>query len=137
MENLALDDAGATVVFATASDPAHPPDAAIDGDNTTFWSTTGLFPHELVVTFPSATKLTKLEVHTNGVAKISAHKSANAKPAGFEDIGDAELPNLDGPGQVHDFQIQPLVLRHLKLVLHSGHSRFAAVYKIVALGSAV
>ena len=37
------------VLFGTSSDSRHPAEHAVDGKPNTFWSTTGMFPQELVL----------------------------------------------------------------------------------------
>ena len=40
---------GAKIFTATSFDERHAPDTIIDGDDTTFWTTTGSYPQEFVV----------------------------------------------------------------------------------------
>lgn len=52
----------AAVAYATSSDPHHPPSAVLDGSPATFWSTTGLFPQELALTWPSERPISKVVI---------------------------------------------------------------------------
>jgi hypothetical protein len=40
---------GATVVVATSFDARHPPDVVLDGRDSTFFTTTGQFPQEMII----------------------------------------------------------------------------------------
>lgn len=60
--DLAAAENGGTIVMATSNDSAHPPENVIDGSNSTFWSTTGLFPQEIVVELPEVSSLSLAHV---------------------------------------------------------------------------
>ena len=47
--DLATPAAGASILSATSYDMMHSPDSIIDGDGSSFWSTTGSYPQEFVL----------------------------------------------------------------------------------------
>lgn len=51
----------ASVAYATSSDPRHPPTSVLDGSGT-FWSSTGLFPQELALTWPSERAISRVAI---------------------------------------------------------------------------
>jgi len=63
--DFALASNGASVMMATANDDNHPSENLLDGKDDTFWTTTGLFPHEVVI------KLSKRE----SISKVRGHAS--------------------------------------------------------------
>lgn len=52
MTDVALAAAGSSIAAATCADERHPPENTLDGTESTFWMTTGLFPQELVIALP-------------------------------------------------------------------------------------
>jgi heat shock protein beta-11 len=66
--DLAKEENGGAVAMATSTDSAHPPQSVNDGSEQTFWSTTGLFPQELVLELSEMTPISTLRlVGTNRV----------------------------------------------------------------------
>lgn len=60
MTDAAAASAGGRVIMATCYDERHPPENVIDGNDATFWVTTGLYPQELVVALPMKTDVTRI-----------------------------------------------------------------------------
>ena len=60
MSDAALASSGGKLVMATCYDERFPPENIIDGDERTFWMTTGLFPQEFVVELPQVTEVTRI-----------------------------------------------------------------------------
>eukprot|EP00043_Microstomoeca_roanoka_P013471 m.131915 g.131915 ORF g.131915 m.131915 type:complete len:139 (+) comp15761_c0_seq2:240-656(+) len=137
MPNVCLESEGAHVVLATSWDPQHPPEALIDGDDTKFWATTGMFPQEIVISFPVATRVTSLETKTACVKQLVIQKSANQTPAGWDDLTTTELAHAEGQVQLEDHKIDPCIIRHLRIMIKSGYEPFVAVYSIVMEGTPI
>eukprot|EP00047_Mylnosiga_fluctuans_P019475 m.82865 g.82865 ORF g.82865 m.82865 type:complete len:140 (+) comp8140_c0_seq2:1166-1585(+) len=129
VRSVTADNSGSQVVFATSWDKQHPPENVLDGNDKTFWATTGLYPQELHITFPANTKLVLIEVRCAGVKKLSILKTDKPKPTNFEELDSAELQD-DGGMQLHEFKIQPSPARHIKVVINSGSDDFCAIYNI-------
>jgi hypothetical protein len=58
--DFALASNGASVMMATANDDNHPSENVLDGKDDTFWITTGLFPHELVIKLSKRESISKV-----------------------------------------------------------------------------
>ena len=71
MSNLATKEGGASVTSATCQDDRHPAAAIIDGNEKTFFYTTGLFPQEVVIAFNK--EVTPANIHV-----VSRHGQARA-----------------------------------------------------------
>lgn len=79
MFDIGLSSAGTTVSLASSADPNHPPDNIIDGKLDTFWITTGMFPQEFVVTFPSLMNINTVKLTMHNVRRITIERSAQVK----------------------------------------------------------
>jgi len=98
MADAALASAGARVVAATCYDERHPPESVIDGDDSTFWVTTGLYPQEIVVALPKLTDVTRLTTVSMNVRKLVIEKCETDRPYTFEKALEAELTNMGSRG---------------------------------------
>ena len=58
--------------MATCYDERFPPENIIDGDERTFWMTTGLFPQEFVVELSQLTEVTR-------ITTVSVHGENHAR----------------------------------------------------------
>ncbi|XP_006816630.1 intraflagellar transport protein 25 homolog isoform X2 [Saccoglossus kowalevskii] len=103
MFDVALTDAGAKVVLATASDEKHPPEHMIDGSEETFWSSTGLFPQEFVISFSGLMNINAVNLKTYQIHKMSIERSVQAEPIDFEILEEKEFTVTDMALQVEDF----------------------------------
>jgi len=81
--------------MATCCDYRYPPDNAIDGDEGTFWATTGGFPQELVVDLGAGVQMTGLDFVSMNVKKLSLETSEGGASDRFDAvIKQMEMPNL-------------------------------------------
>ncbi len=88
MIDVAAASTGAVVSIATSNDENHPASNIIDGDESTFWMTTGLFPQAFVISFPSMVEFRALQLRSTGVKYVVIEKSANNHPIDFEPIAE-------------------------------------------------
>eukprot|EP00854_Cymbomonas_tetramitiformis_P023685 gene23685-28705_t len=106
MEDWALESNGATVISATASDDRFPADNIIDGKESTFWSTTGMYPHEFIVQMAESTKISKVKIW-------ASH----------------ELQDKHNRLQTEVHQVNTKA-KFLKFVIHSGWDDFCTVNRV-------
>jgi heat shock protein beta-11 len=123
--------AGATIALATCSDARHPPEHALEADEGTFWSTTGLFPQELVVRLAAPARVSKLRTLTSGVRKLAVECCDGEEPTGFRPVFEVELKDEgEGGVQVETHRFSPVTARFVRVVLLEGYGDFAAVRRI-------
>jgi len=135
--NLAAESSGAKVVFSSAWDTFHPPEAVIDGNDSTFWSTTGMFPHEIIITFDSVISVESIETRSFNVKNMQLLKSMTQTPADFAPLKESTIDQIEGENdakQVHNHEISGTVLRHLKIVLKNGYTDFAGIFDVIVQG---
>eukprot|EP00128_Syssomonas_multiformis_P005727 Colp12_sorted_trinity150504_noHs@22020 len=133
--NYALSSNGAVVCLATASDERFPAENMIDGNEKTFWVTTGLFPHEVIITFGSTIKLSKVKIWCSQVASIALHRCAAVQPTTFEPLSEKALEVKNERLQTETFEFGSVPTRHLKIEIKSGHSEFISINRVDAEGS--
>ncbi|XP_028401137.1 intraflagellar transport protein 25 homolog [Dendronephthya gigantea] len=135
MIEVALVKRGARISLSTAYDEKYPPENIIDGNKNTFWSTTGMFPQEFVISFPSTVEIDAIKMTCSNVKQISIEKSSEQEPIDFQPLSQKELSNLDGQLQMDEFPMPATSTNHLRFVIKSGYDHFAAVYQVAIDGS--
>ncbi|XP_063795701.1 intraflagellar transport protein 25 homolog isoform X2 [Pseudophryne corroboree] len=107
--NLCLSSAGAVVALATSSDDRHRAQHIIDGNPETFWTTTGMFPQEFIISMSSLQK----------IGKITMESSLN-------------LEHMEGQFQNEEITLPGVQAVHLRFVIQSAYDHFVAVRSVLA-----
>ncbi|KAK3873755.1 hypothetical protein Pcinc_021262 [Petrolisthes cinctipes] len=124
------------VVFSTSHDPTFPPTAILDGRNDTYWASSGLYPQVVVVSLPTITSVTSLDLLAYNVRKVVVARSVKNQPTDFEDVIERELPHDEGKLQNSVLSSEPMTASHLKITIVEGHDHFCSVHKVTVVGSA-
>lgn len=110
--DLCLSSRGAEVVLATSSDEKYPPENIIDGSSETFWTTTGMFPQEFVISFHKCVKISKLTIQCYLVRSLRIEKSLSKDPADFEVCTEKDLQYTEGALQTEEFSVSTFNIQH-------------------------
>eukprot|EP00983_Pelagomonas_calceolata_P076836 1153592-Pelagomonas_calceolata.AAC.3 len=60
MKDYAREENGAKIIMATSVDERFPPEHMLDGKDSSFWMTTGMFPQEFVLALEHPTNVSKI-----------------------------------------------------------------------------
>ena len=138
-ENPALDSAGAEVVAVTCFDPARPKDNMIDGDERTF-STTGLYPQEVVVKLSGESHVTSVETVTTNAQLIEVKYTDTVTATEWDHLATIEL-NARGDGSyqygLEDAPDGGVRATFLKFIIRKGFDDFVTVHMLTVNGEAV
>ncbi|XP_077981233.1 intraflagellar transport protein 25 homolog [Glandiceps talaboti] len=138
MFDVALAEAGAKVVLATSSDEKHPPEHMIDGNSESFWSTTGLFPQEFIISFSGLMDINAIKLETFQIHKMSVERSVHAEPIDFEILNEKEFTPTDAALQMEEFTFDAATsATHLRFIIKSGYDHFVSVHRVNVDGTAV
>jgi heat shock protein beta-11 len=88
MFDLASSKTGAFVSCATSNDEDHPASNIIDGNDSTFWMTTGLYPQVVVITFPQQVEIKSIHIKCTGIKYCVLESSSKNHPTDFEPIAE-------------------------------------------------
>jgi len=136
MSNLASSSEGAEAISATSSDPRFPVSNVLDSDAKTMWITTGLFPQEFIIAFPSTVTIARIHTQTRNVREMCVEYCNLEKPTSFETMyGPIEIRDPGTGLQIETQQFKPVNCRFIKFKILSGWHDFAVVYKLEAEGS--
>ena len=72
------------VLAATCNDPRHPPSNILNGDNSQFWSTTGLYPQEFILALDDASEVSRLKTFTTNVRHLVVERCEGSNPISWE-----------------------------------------------------
>lgn len=123
---------------ATSWDPQHPQERIIDGKESTFWSTTGMFPQEVVITLGARAHISRINTVTNGVRRISVEVSKGEQPVDFDKlVPETDISNQGGQPHSELFTVTQTEARHVKVVIHAGWDHFVALHSVEVLGQPV
>ncbi|XP_066453627.1 intraflagellar transport protein 25 homolog [Eleutherodactylus coqui] len=130
--NLCLSSAGAQVSLATSSDDRHPAEHIIDGNPETFWTTTGMFPQEFIISMSSLQKIGKISIESSSIRSLQICTSSSKEPANFEPCVEKELEHVEGHFQTDEISLPGVQAVHVRFVILSGYDHFVAVRSVSA-----
>ncbi|MEE6495607.1 hypothetical protein FKM82_002095 [Ascaphus truei] len=130
--DVCLSSAGAQVTLATSSDERHPPEHIIDGNPETFWTTTGMFPQEFIISLRGLLKISKITLQSTWIRSLRIEKSVSKEPINFERFVERDLEHVDRQLQVEEFPLAGLQVAHLRFVILSGFDHFVSVCSVSA-----
>jgi heat shock protein beta-11 len=116
--------------------PWHPPSSSIDSNPTAFWSSTGMYPADLVVSFGEHSTLRSIEIISVGIRRLEILKCESGATAAWDSLVIEDCDDADGGIQ----QLSPNIpygekAAHIKLRILSGYDSFVWVYKCGVVGS--
>ncbi|XP_034634535.1 intraflagellar transport protein 25 homolog [Trachemys scripta elegans] len=134
--DLCLSSPGAEVVLATSSDEKYPPENIIDGSSETFWTTTGMFPQEFIISFHKCVKISKLTIQCYLVRSLRIEKSLSKDPVAFEVCIEKDLQYTEGALQTEEFSLPEFQATYLRFIIKSAFDHFVSVHTVMAEGVA-
>eukprot|EP00667_Euglena_gracilis_P027998 EG_transcript_35213 len=126
------------VLYQTSNDERYPSANMIDGDERTFWITTGMFPQEFMLGFKgSPATITKVRIWAYHIKKLTIEKCVTSQPTKFEKIVEVEVAEKNGAMQIESFAVNSTSgpdIRYLKFHIGSGWEDFASIHSIIVEG---
>ena len=127
-------------ILTSSYDERFPPEAAFNGDGKKFFATTGMFPQEILVSFPdypNGINLSRISLIGTGIKSLKILKCTDSVPANFESMveGDLPAPGREGDLQREEFRISKgqagEKIRYVKFIVESGHAPFVTFRSVV------
>ncbi|XP_052777225.1 intraflagellar transport protein 25 homolog [Mya arenaria] len=129
-------DGGANIILATSNDQLHPPENMLDGSDATFWSSTGLFPQEFIISFGNTMDVQRVSLSGYNIRHLQVEKCTGPDPTSFEPVTEKDLPQTDGQLQNEDIDVRAKAT-HLRFVIDSGYDHFIAIHQLNVNGNTV
>mmetsp|Transcript_21149 Transcript_21149/g.59474 ORF Transcript_21149/g.59474 Transcript_21149/m.59474 type:complete len:243 (+) Transcript_21149:124-852(+) len=139
MPDLASEKAGGKVFMVSSLDPAHPGDNIIDGNDSTFWISTGLYPQEILLELGQSAKVSSVSLSSTRVRSILIEGwGQEDTQANCQMLAEGELANTaNGRLQKQEMQCRNQEIEFLRLVILSGWDDFCTVHHIHVDGQGV
>jgi heat shock protein beta-11 len=137
VQQIADGAAGVEASSPSSWDPNYPPHHAVNSDPRTFWTSTGLYPAEMIVTFAECSTLRNIEITSVGIRRMELMKCDNGANSSWEQLTLEDVDDADGGIQ----RLAPNIpfgekAASIKLKIHSGYGAFVHVYKVSVTGAA-
>ena len=130
MSNVALLQKGARVPLCTANNEEYPAANILDGNNSTFWLSTGLFPQEVLISLPQTSLVTSINVLCSHVKELMVERSVKEDASDLENLFRSELEYQE-TSQRQEFKLtSPTQIRHVKLIILSGYDHFVSIQSV-------
>ncbi|KAL8596157.1 hypothetical protein ACOMHN_021197 [Nucella lapillus] len=137
MFDVALSSGGAQIILSTSSDDDHPPENMIDGTDESFWTTTGMFPQEVIIRFQALMNIQKVELTSCNVNNVVFETCETENVDAFEPLAERELDPTDQQTHTEEMNVGDRKAQCLRMVINSAHDHFVAVYKLKINGTAL
>mmetsp|Transcript_57055 Transcript_57055/g.133861 ORF Transcript_57055/g.133861 Transcript_57055/m.133861 type:complete len:140 (+) Transcript_57055:127-546(+) len=134
-DDFGLKSAGTEVTFVSCQDERHPSENIIDGNDKTFWVTTGLFPQQIILQFANEVEITKIKTATTNVRGIIFESCVEKQPTEFQKMYDVEIADRNGRLQMENNQVPATKALFLRVTIDSGWDDFASVRRIAIEGT--
>merc|ERR1719161_2596842 len=124
---------GGTVLFVSSRDEMHPGDNVIDGDDHTFWITTGLFPQEILLQLPEPSQISSVRLATTNVRSMRVEACSEETPVNFKVMSEQhEMNEKSGRMQIIDLACAPQEgpVGYVKLTILNGWHDFVSVHHV-------
>eukprot|EP01013_Petalomonas_cantuscygni_P022920 TRINITY_DN44252_c0_g1_i1.p2 TRINITY_DN44252_c0_g1~~TRINITY_DN44252_c0_g1_i1.p2 ORF type:complete len:226 (+),score=35.94 TRINITY_DN44252_c0_g1_i1:200-877(+) len=126
------------VYLASSTDPRFPQSNIVDGDQKTFWLSTGLFPQEVIIALGegSSYNLSKIHIWTKGVKSLVAEKSTDPQASNWATLFDVSEMTVETgkmcQEEVHNISSSGVGagVRFVKFTFKSGYSDFVSFHRI-------
>mmetsp|Transcript_21390 Transcript_21390/g.36470 ORF Transcript_21390/g.36470 Transcript_21390/m.36470 type:complete len:170 (+) Transcript_21390:169-678(+) len=136
MRDYGRGDNGAAVVMSSCVDERFPPEHMLDGKDSSFWITTGLFPQEFVLKLKGVVQVSKITTLSLNVKKLAVEKCEQDRPDAFDRVFEVELTNRGDRLQTEVHQVN-IRAKYLKFTILSGHGEFATVNRVSVVGESL
>ncbi|KAH9104504.1 hypothetical protein AeMF1_019435 [Aphanomyces euteiches] len=133
--DLALDVEGAQVTAATSFDPKFPPANILDGETSTRWTSTGVFPQEIIIQLATTSVISKVKTWTtNGTTQAPRRRSLLGSNASQPLYFNVDMAENDGNMQIETQSVTREDASFVKFKILSGYYDFISIHKVSVEG---
>ncbi|OQR85747.1 hypothetical protein ACHHYP_11465 [Achlya hypogyna] len=132
--DLALDVEGAQVTAATSFDCKFPPSNVLDGETSTKWTTTGMYPQEIVIQLATASVISRIKTWTTNAKHMVVEVCTGPTPTKWDKVVDAQISENDGNLQIETQSVSREDASFVKFKILSGYNDFISVHRVSVEG---
>jgi len=133
--DVASREAGGRVFMVSSLDDAHPADNVIDGNEKTYWLSTGLYPQEIILELGRPSRVAGVQLSATNVRAFRVEGCSEQPAVSFEPLATGELEACAGLLQRQELRCieQALPTHFLRAKILSGWHDFCSVHRIVVM----
>jgi len=133
--DVASREAGGRIFMVSSLDDAHPADNVIDGNEQTYWLSTGLYPQEIILELGRPSRVAGVQLLATNVRTFRVEGCSEQPALSFEPLATGELEACAGLLQRQELRCieQALPTLFLRAKILSGWHDFCSVHRIVVM----
>eukprot|EP00744_Colponema_vietnamica_P010054 GILI01014239.1.p1 GENE.GILI01014239.1~~GILI01014239.1.p1 ORF type:complete len:127 (-),score=25.93 GILI01014239.1:200-580(-) len=118
------------VLMATSLDERHPPQNILENNNT-FWTSTGLYPQEILIQLGAPTVINHVKLTCTNIRRFSLQGCEATSPVNFEKILETEFTDKKQRLQSEVMQVtNNKAFRFVKVTILSGWNDFCSIHRV-------
>jgi heat shock protein beta-11 len=119
----------AEIIFSSSYDDRHAPQNVLSNDSN-IWTSTGLYPQELVIQLQAEKSISLLTVESFGIKKILIETCENDSAVNFTKQVEKEIDNKDFFQENNLNFSNNKVVKIIKVIVLEGYDNFCAIRNI-------
>lgn len=120
-----------TVVMTTSEDEKFPGEAILSVDTRHFWTSTGLYPQEIIIQLNPANSFKTVRIVSTNIRQLVIEGCETQNVGNFVKIGETEIGNNRGGLQRESVNInQPRPFSFIKVIVLSGWDHFVSIHSL-------
>mmetsp|Transcript_62883 Transcript_62883/g.142134 ORF Transcript_62883/g.142134 Transcript_62883/m.142134 type:complete len:137 (-) Transcript_62883:109-519(-) len=124
---------GGKVLMVSSLDENNPAENIIDGNEHSYWMSTGLYPQELLLQLSNPSKISSVKISTTNVKSVRVEACAEDTPVNFKTLAEGNLEEKQGHLQLKELRCtdQGEPAAYVKVLILSGWHDFCSVHRVV------
>ena len=119
------------VKCATSFDERFDPSNVLNRDPRKFWTTTGMYPQELLIDMGGAKPINEVKFQSTGIKKVVIEGCKTTNTNEFKKIGESkELGGKSGGMQSDSVRVESAPYCLIKFIVQEGYDDFSSIHYV-------
>ena len=119
------------IIFSSSYDEKNPPENILNPSKDKFFSSTGMFPHEICIQFDSVRQIKSVTIVSYGIKKVSIQTCENDSVVNFKTQAEQnEIPNERGLQKIKLNLVKSPNVKVLKIEVIEGYEDFFSIHNV-------
>lgn len=119
----------AEIIFSTSYDDRNPPQNVLNNDSS-FWSSTGLYPQEIVIQLQAEKPINSIVIESFGVKKLLIETCENDSAVNFTKQDEKDLHNKDSFQETVISFTNNKPVKIIKAIVQDGYDNYCVIRNI-------
>mmetsp|Transcript_51654 Transcript_51654/g.147283 ORF Transcript_51654/g.147283 Transcript_51654/m.147283 type:complete len:122 (+) Transcript_51654:83-448(+) len=119
--------------MVSSLDESHPGENMIDGNEHSYWISTGLYPQEILLQLGKPSKVSSVKISTTNVKGVRVESCADDTPVNFKTLAEGTLEEKSGHLQLKELRCSDSSesAAYVKVLILSGWHDFCSIHRVV------